>query len=193
MTLPQHVKATGTLPPGRYRTTLSELEDRYVHHPMFSGSKTRSRNWEGFRTYREAWSLAEGALGLGQRLVQAYWLGGSFISDAPEPDDIDVTVVVDGDLLQAHAGSNGMGEVKKLYRNRTAIRSALHVEPFVLRVKWEASTLLAERLPESSRVPLARRGGLDNFWQRLRPVGPKDQPVAQQTVFAERGYVEVAP
>lgn len=192
MSLPPHDVGTGTLPPGRYRASFADVEQRYVADSRFAPSKTRRRNWDGFEVYREAWAAAEQGLELERPLVHAYWVAGSFISDEMDPDDIDVTVVVDHELLSANAGRPGMGNVKKLYANRTRIAADVHVEPFVMRVRWEASTLLPGRLSEASRIRLAERGGYDNFWQRIRPDGQKASRVQQQNVLAERGYVEVA-
>lgn len=192
MALPSHDVSTGTLPPGRYRATLQEIEQAYVLDPAFAKSQTRRRNWEGFAEYRSAWAVAEETLGLPASLVQGYWIAGSFISDTLDPDDIDVTVLLDGDLLDSCANRKGMGQVKKLYANRAKIKAVTNVEPFILKVRWEESTLIPKRLPRETQLSLATRGGLDNFWQRVRPPGPKDAPVARQTALAERGYLEVA-
>lgn len=186
--IPDETPSTHTLPPGRHPTTLAEIACQYVDHARFRSSLTRRDVWSGFLSYVAAWELAERELG-GQ-VVIAWWIGGSFISAKRNPEDVDVTPVLDQDFLDSTVGKPGMGHIKKLVGNRQSVRSAFSVEPFPLR--WQAlpATLFPDNLSPANQQMLAQRGGLDTWWQRLRPPGPKMAPTVP-SVFAERGYLEV--
>lgn len=76
MALPQIDEATGALPPGEHPATLDELENR------FGTSDFRRR--ELMKELR--WVVGE----LRRRGVARIWVGGSFITSAPRPRDVDV-------------------------------------------------------------------------------------------------------
>ena len=186
--LPALSGSTGGPPPGRHPATVAEVQARFVKDSQFSGSTTRAAIWQGFLSYEAAWLSAEASLG--HKIVLAWWLAGSFISSALDPEDIDVTPVLDGPQLATLAGSTGMGKVRALIKHRASVRKQFLVEPFTL--EWEPlpSTLAPELLTPGQQLMLARRGGLDSWWGRQRPGGPKAAPVTPKT-FADRGYLEV--
>lgn len=186
--VPELDQQSGHLPPGRYRATLNEVEALFVSDERFLFSATRKDVWEGFLDYTVAWADVERELGV--QLVHVWWLGGSFISGEQHPGDLDVTPVLDSDALSACAGKEGMGRVKMLMGDRERLRRTFKVEPFPL--KWSAvpCTLFPGKLSESAHAAMALRGGLDAWWQRVRPAGGKVAPVEPEA-FAERGYLEV--
>lgn len=179
---------TGHLPPGRYRTTLQELHNRFVAAPEYSSSDTRPEVWLGLRDYLAAWCAAEAELGA--KLIRALWVAGSFVSSELNPEDIDVSPLYDAEVVAACTGQRGMGKVKRLLGDRTAVARTFKVEAFPVPWKAHESTLLPDRLPPADREMLAVRGGVDDWWQRVRPPGPKRPPEKPKN-FAERGYVEV--
>ncbi|MFD1145734.1 DUF6932 family protein [Saccharothrix hoggarensis] len=183
--------ANGHLPPGRYRTSLEEVQARFVDHDQFVNSATRRDIWQGFQDYLAAWLLAEEKADVGP-VLQLVWLAGSFISGKLNPDDLDVTPVIDRRALveaQTHRRSKAL---KRLIGHRTGIVERFKVEPFVL--EWEpvASTLRPTAVGSSARDYLERRGSLDDWWQRLRAPGPKG-PSTEEEAPPRRGYLEVAP
>jgi hypothetical protein len=76
-------ESTGLLPPDLHDCTLSEIESRFG---AFQGSDRRPRLWLKFlEFFREA--KASG-------VIESLILDGSFVTDKPAPNDIDVVVVV---------------------------------------------------------------------------------------------------
>lgn len=186
--LPAIDPGTGCLPPGRHPATFAEMRRMFVEADEFAGSSTRAATWEGFLAYVATWEQIEAMLS--ERLVLAWWVGGSFVTSAVEVGDIDVSPILDGDVWKAKAGAAGMGKAKALIRHRQKVVAAFGVEPFAL--KWSAvsCTLFPDDLSAPQQEMLRDRGGLDAWWQRRRPPGEKTAP-GLPTAFAERGYVEV--
>jgi hypothetical protein len=180
--------ATGCLTPGRHPATFAELRRAFVEAEEFAGSGTRAAKWEGFLAYVAAWDQVEALLD--DRLVLAWWIGGSFVTSAVEVGDIDVSPILNRDVWKAKRGAEGMGTAKALIRHRQKVADAFGVEPFVLLWSAVSCTLFADDLSVPEQEMLRNRGGLDAWWQRRRPAGEKAAP-GLPTAFAERGYVEV--
>src|SRR5436309_2332833 len=101
--LPALDLTTGCLPPGRYPATLDGVRAAFVEAPALSASKTRPDRWSGFLAYISAWEQIEGLLG--ERIVLAWWIGGSFVSSVIEVEDIDITPVLDREVWKRKSGS----------------------------------------------------------------------------------------
>ncbi|KIS27924.1 hypothetical protein TV39_08795 [Arthrobacter sp. SPG23] len=179
---------TGHLPPGRYRTTLGHIRHRFVDHPEFSDSTTRQTIWDGFLSYLTAWETSQEPFG--QPILHTLWIAGSFISDEVNPQDIDVSPVYDEGIISNLAGSQGIGKVKALVGHRKKLVEKYKVEPFPIPWRSLETTLLPTTLLEHEQNYLAKRGGLDDWWQRIRPPGPKAAALAPDVTSA-RGYLEV--
>jgi hypothetical protein len=161
---------------------------RFVEHPDFSGSRYRRDLWLGFLEYLGAWAEVEEEAGV-EDLLLSVWLGGSFISTAPNPQDVDISPLVNTPVLDSISGKRGSGKARKLIQHRGSIVDRYRVEPFPILWHPIMSTF---RLPvdPQHRDYLFRRGGMDDWWQRVRPPGPKGPPQAADA-RARRGYVEV--
>jgi len=181
----------GHLPPGRYRASLDEIYDRFVVDDRFASSATRYGIWDGFLNYLAAWLDAEQRASSGQ-VLKTVWLAGSFVSACVDPGDIDVTPVVDRGALKAVEGRPGSKALKMLIGHRERIVERFKVEPFHLDWIATASTLRPSAADSAVRDYLARRGGLDDWRQRVRPPGPKEAPTVEHCE-PRRGYLEVEP
>jgi hypothetical protein len=192
--IPDLDPSTGHLPLGRYRATLTEVYDRFVDHPDFADSPTRHTIWDSFIAYMTAWRTMEDQLAAelgGQRLVMAVWLAGSFISLKLDPHNIDLTVLLDGELAEACQGKPGIGAIRRL-SYRDGMLETFKVSPCVVMHRYFRSPFrpqLAGHQEVEDYVMM--RGAFDDWWQRTRPEGePKDAPT-RQTAAARRGYLEV--
>jgi hypothetical protein len=179
---------TGHLPPGRYRTTLNHIRHRFVDHPDFTNSTTRPAIWDGFINYLVAWRDSQEQFD--HQILHTLWIAGSFISDKLNPSDIDVSPVYDEGVISDLAGSQGIRKVKRLVGHRKKLVEQYKVEPFPIPWRSLESTLLPMNLPEHEQNYLARRGGLDDWWQRIRPDG-SEGPSLAPSVSSARGYLEV--
>jgi hypothetical protein len=74
----------GVLPPTRHPATFTEVEQQFVTNAH------RRQQWDGLVAY-VAWVRSIG-------LFKGLYLGGSFVTDEPTPEDIDVAVIARGKL-----------------------------------------------------------------------------------------------
>ena len=84
------------LAPGRHRMSLSELQRRCVK--PFAESATRERLFFSFATLLAYLETNAGACEV--------WVDGSFVTEKPNPEDIDLTIVLHGDELDRLARDN---------------------------------------------------------------------------------------
>ncbi|MEE8667258.1 MAG: hypothetical protein SOI13_05205 [Bifidobacterium mongoliense] len=175
------------IPAGRIRASLEDIEESYVENPLFLQSTTRKIVWAGFTKYISAWKAVENQYG--DKLLLAAWISGSFISSKLNPEDIDISPIIQQDALE-HSGISS-NRLKSLIGHREKVRERYHVEPFPIRWRSIESTLIPERLPDDVKTYLAQRGAMDDWWQRSRPnPSIKQRPVAPSRI-SSRGYLEV--
>jgi hypothetical protein len=79
---------TGLLPAGRHVCAKAEVESAFVTESAFSSSTTRATIWGD---WQNALNVLQSAA-----LVRAAWIGGSFTTAKMDPEDIDVTFIIDG-------------------------------------------------------------------------------------------------
>lgn len=82
----------GYLPPGRHQVTVDEMTVLTVDD--VGASAVRVRLLAAWRAHRD------GLLSVGVPIL-AQWIDGSFVSAKPEPGDVDVVTLLDGDLFDA--------------------------------------------------------------------------------------------
>ena len=178
---------TGTLPRGRYLCDLADLKAEFVDSPWASASSTRREIWDHFERTRELYKDVD------PKLATAAWVGGSFTTTRLDPDDIDVTFLLDGSLYAALSNS----QKKKVSRlaardagNVSHLRSKLgyRIDCFALIVELVAMPWKNTTTEEDTYFRL--RGVWDDFWQRQRG-GAKDDPPTRSDAEAVRGYFEV--
>lgn len=179
---------TDQLPPGRYRCTLDEIYERFVDAPEFSHSSTRVDRFDGLVAYLHDWRTAQSAFG-GDPVLMGLWVGGSFISSVLDPQDIDVTPHISGPRLRELEGKPGVGRLKRLFEHRKSVRARYLVEPFPF--TWYPVAAPFGRGGSAVEFDYyTNRGIMDDFWQRVRPPGPKVAPTLEDAP-SRRGYLEV--
>jgi hypothetical protein len=192
--IPDFDASTGHLPLGRYHAALEEVHARFVAHPAFTGSPTRQAVWDGFIAYMSAWRVLEDNLAEylgGKRLLMTTWLAGSFVSGKFDPGNLDLTLLVDGELAASCRGKPGIAGIKKL-SHRDAMLAMFRVSPCIVQHRYFRSPFRQQIVgnPEIKDYVMMR-GAFDDWWQRARPDGvPKGEPT-RGTADARRGYLEV--
>lgn len=192
--IPDLDTSTGHLPLGRYHASLVEVNARFVTDPAFAGSPTRWRVWDGFVAYMSAWHALEDKLAehtAGRRLVMTTWLAGSFVSGKFDPANLDLTLLVDGELAESCRGKSGIAGIKRL-SHRDGMLAMFYVSPCIVRHRYFRSPFRQQIVgnPEVEDYVMMR-GAFDDWWQRTRPGGvPKGEPT-RASAEARRGYLEV--
>lgn len=185
MSIPS-LEPSGFLPLGRFPCTLDELEAEFVDSPTFTGSATRSEVFADFL------SVVGMLRAFDASLVERAWIGGSFVTNKPNPDDIDCLFILSGDRYEALPSNRKRNQVRRFNRKGWVRESLnLRVEAFVLiRVPfanpWEGDGVRAEARPYTQV-----RGAWDDWWLRTRTgEGPDEEPRVE-SAEPRRGYLEV--
>lgn len=179
--LPALDSATGLLPPGRHVCSAAEVELAFVRDIAFFGSATRPVIWSD---WNDALGVLQSAV-----TVHAAWIGGSFTTSKVDPEDIDVTFVING----AEVRSLGLPEQKVVtlfYRpGYVKFHLGLKVDSYLL--PWECPPSPLPPWWASVQDSYYRaRGYWDDWWQRARQ-SPKGSPPVPAEALPRRGYVEV--
>lgn len=174
LVIPALDPTTGMLPVGRHPCSEAEFEARFVSDAAFASSTTRRDLWDD---WQQALQLLQGAV-----TVHAAWLGGSFTTSKLDPDDIDVTFLInvedykrrqpqDQQMVSTFAA---VGQVKAVL--------GLRLDSYV--IGWESvpNPQQAGRNGDGDAYYWAR-GHWDDWWQRCRGVTADPAP--------RRGYLEV--
>ncbi|NMD55572.1 MULTISPECIES: DUF6932 family protein [Tsukamurella] len=166
------LEANGWLPRGRFCAGLDEVEERFVLSGEFGDSARRPEVWEDFK------SLLALIADLKAK-VPAVFLGGSFVTDAMEPSDVDAAIIVDTSRIR---------RPETLQRVANTIagakRAGLAVDGFM--IPWHPDG--TQYGQEPAYVEL--RGVWDDFWQRYVPK-PDRNPPQRHHAMPLRGYLEV--
>lgn len=168
--------ALGALPPGRFQVTLDELRaSQFV-----TGSQYRQELFA-------EWEVATQVLRETVPVCVA-WVGGSFVTDRDEPNDVDTVYILDN--YDVEGLSEDDATVIHTYSESHKFREefGMRVEPAVL--KW---------VPIDGAVPLEEgfeyrelRGFWDESWSKMRPRGPHEMvPGTRLGALPRRGYLEV--
>lgn len=186
--IPPIDSASGHLPVGRFTCTLEEVRSVFVDDPRFAGSATRPRLFAGLVRYMSEWERLEEMVGMSE-VLRRIWIGGSFTTSKLDPDDVDVSPIVDGPKLDAIKGKPGCGQMNKLFEHRDSVVSAFGVEPFAV-TWWPVTTMHAREISVLEHDYVLVRGLMDDFWQRVRSSEVKG-PLTIADSAPRRGYLEV--
>lgn len=177
----------GLLPQGRYQCTQDEIEAFFVNDPAFAASKSRRAIWQHWQT---GLNLLMNAV-----TVHSAWIGGSFVTEKPNPRDIDVLFIVSEE-----------NRATRSVADRQIIESFIHRLPDPLtRSLKPAHGLLVDSYvinwsphnptPAGKLTPLhsayaTERGYWDDWWTRKR-LTAKGKPCVREDALPKRGFLEV--
>lgn len=181
-------------PPGRIRMPFEEAEAELVTSPRFEGSTTRQELWSGLERYLARFARLEeehSELLGDQPLLRYLWMGGSFVSTKRDPDNIDISVFVDGDARGLLRGRRGAGWLTKAF-SREQVKRAYGVSPIEVLYRSVPHVFRPDTLNQEERIYLQRRGAHDDWWQRCRPENRDAvQSPTHESAATRRGYLEV--
>lgn len=181
----------GHLPPGRFRCTLEDVRDRFVLDARFSESSTRRRLFDGLIRYLSTWEEIDRRSEAEESIIVAIWIAGSFASAKLDPEDVDITPIVNGLVADRFAGKHGSKKIKDLIApHRQSVKAKFGVEVFPLAWYPVISPFHVTRKGGvNQQAYVADRGRYDDWWQRCR-YQEEDIP-SVQSCPARRGYLEV--
>lgn len=179
----------GQLPPGRYRCSLEEVHAQLVAATDFASSETRMPLWTGLLRYLQDWERVH--ITTEKVLLERLWIAGSFASSELNPQDVDVSPILDRAALDDVSGRPGSGMAKKLFTSRKDVRRRYGVEPFVI-LRQSSTTIMMKNLTSTEYEYLAMRGLFDDFWLRQRH-GSAKSAMTESECLPRRGYLEVDP
>lgn len=186
--IPEFNDETGTLPLGRYRATVPEIEDRFVTDEAWDDSSTRQEVFDH-------WLKAKGMLDdLDARLVECAWLAGSFVSSKMDPDDMDCLFILSADVFDGLPSNSARRRVLEFNKkDRIRDKTGLRVEPFVMVRRVHPNPWAREggTVNEGAAKDLGIRGAWDDWWQRMRQTQDKDAAPTLEDASLVRGYLEV--
>ncbi|WP_371829042.1 DUF6932 family protein [Rhodococcoides kyotonense] len=116
------------------------MRAHFVDHPRFASSARRAALFINLGKYLLDWQNAQTSV-RANGLLKAIWIAGSFASSAMEPDDIDVSPILDGPKLLEIKGRVGAGRIAELQgERRERMVREYGVEPFPI-TWWPVTTL----------------------------------------------------
>ncbi len=187
--IPEFDRSIGHLPPGRHACTLDEVAADFVTSHEFDHSETRLNLFGGLVDYLAAWEELQEDLGSPDPFLRAVWIGGSFASAELNPNDVDISPLIDGPLASSYAGKPGSKRFRSLTRHRPTIQERYGVDVFPIEWFPVVHVLRESSWENAERAYLTDRGRFDDFWQRCR-VDDSDVPSPESCV-SRRGYLEV--
>lgn len=172
--------------PGRHVISLEDFEALFVFG--FPGNEQRLKLWKGLKDYLNDWLQLEERFGL--KFVTHLWIGGSFVSDANLPSDIDISIFLVRSNFMQLANKPGAKAIKSMFMRRDQVKQQYGIEVFKIYDYQVSSSLHVENLNPDVQLGLAQRGGADIWWQRLKDA-PETRP-SESYYIPQRGYVELA-
>lgn len=185
--------ADGFLPRGRYSVTVDDAEWLLVGQERFDQSVTRRQLWDGLERYLGAFLELQDRYAdrlNGTDLIHSLWLGGSFVSVKVDPENIDVSVLVDEDACAVVRGNPGAGWLSKAF-NRKHTENRFGISALRIGYRPVAGVFQPETLAAPDVEYFRDRGIWDDWWQRCRDEAAPDAPPSIKSAAPARGYLEV--
>ena len=178
--LPALDPLTGLLPTGRHVCTEAEVESVFVRANAFSASVTRQVIWSN---WVDGLALLKSAVA-----VRAAWVGGSFTTSKVDPDDIDVTFIVDGTDMRSREPAEQ--QIISLFMSGGLVKNLLklRVDSYIL--PWECVPAPRPGMGPVQDQYYWARGYWDDWWQRSRVTAKGGMPTSADAL-PRRGYLEV--
>lgn len=171
---------TGLLPLGRYSATLDDIKEHYVDAPRFAESNSRAEIWQHFD------SATQGIRSVVP--VVCVWIGGSFLTDKLDPDDIDLVYWCEDVLVDRVTDPQAQLLLQLFAQNQVRAQTGLRVDTRYCR--WHVDPEADQGASDKHKSYVLHRGFWDDFWMRKRSGAKGDAP-QRADALPKRGYFEV--
>lgn len=169
----QKFDATIPIPLGRHQATFEELKASGIT----DSTSVRSEIWSGFELIFDAVHEAVGE-------IAACWIGGSYLSDKPNPSDLDCVFIIDQELLlRARSDPEKRTLLAMIANSEAKYRLQLKVDTYIL--EWHPQHGVDEGDSRRKEYYLQVRGFYDDLFARSRAGSQRSQSIPVQ------GYLEV--
>ncbi|MFJ1510901.1 hypothetical protein AAIG35_04200 [Cellulosimicrobium funkei] len=164
---------------------MDEIRSHFVDHVDYASSDTRLQVFED-------WLQAKAMIDqLSPDLIEAAWIGGSFVTNRRDPDDMDSLFLINQEAFEALPSNTARTKVMAFNKKgRLREKTGLRVEAFVLVRQPHANPWQGGGVAASCQEDFALRGAWDDWWLRVR-LGGKDDPPTIEEAEPVRGYLEV--
>ncbi|MDH6237891.1 hypothetical protein [Cryobacterium sp. CG_9.6] len=116
------------------------------------------------------------------------WIGGSFISNKSDPDDLDVVYWCEDRLVDQVSDPNDKLVLQLFATNQVREVTGLRVDTRYCR--WHVRPEAGVQNTIEHHQYTMERGFWDDFWLRKR-TGEKNAPAVREDALPRRGYLEV--
>lgn len=171
--LPPFAPDTRSPYPGRYPMTWEDIERSLVREAALR----RPELWEELVKHR---AMVECVLGSVNRI----WLAGSFVSDKPDPSDVDLAYLVDAEVYAAITQPEDLADLANLGDREWCVKQGMRVDACILSLPATVDFRdlgVTGAMAAGDGEIFQMLGLYDEIWQRCRTGGG-----------LRRGYVEVA-
>lgn len=164
-------------PPGRSRLTFDEFESQYGPGTIYCGNERRQEIWQHFI---KATDMLRTTLP-----IAAVWIGGSFVTNKPEPSDVDAVYILNQNKYST-VDDFGKRRAAGFAEDGWLFSRGIRVDSHVLH--WLPHGELS--MDDPTQEPyLKSRGYWDDFLQRYAV--DKLAPLTEDSAIPKRGYLEV--
>ncbi len=117
------------------------------------------------------------------------WVGGSFVSNEAEPNDVDVTYLLRADAFD-RLDAETLVDLEDLTLRGWCVERGMRVDSYLVRLpeNLPVSKMVTSMLTQADAASFRDVGLYDEVWQRIKPVAANGVPGVLR-----RGYVEVQP
>lgn len=176
----------GYLPLGRFPCSLAQLEERFVDHDQFSESETRED------IFTDLLDAVEIVRAFSPELIEGVWVGGSFVTSKPDPDDIDCLFILNAEAFDGITSNRKREKLTRLNR-KGYLREThqLRVESFLLVRRPFANPWVKDGVHDEVVPYVKVRGAWDDWWLRARTGETSEDEPRIESAEPRRGYLEV--
>ncbi|MGP9034570.1 DUF6932 family protein [Glutamicibacter nicotianae] len=180
MTISSLVQLSGSLEVpsiGRRSLTLDEFANQFGPGTEFCNNERRMLIWGHFIRATE---MLRSSID-----VAAVWIGGSFITNKPDPNDVDAVYILNENKY-SNLDVSGKQRVAGFGTDGWLFERSIRVDSHIL--GWRPHAELDHRNPAQHEY-LKSRGYWDDFLQRYAE--DKKSPLTEASAIPKRGYLEV--
>jgi hypothetical protein len=172
---------------------MDTAHDLLVADQRFARSRTRSELWDNLTEYLLLFDQPvrlNPKASLGRPIIRQLWLAGSFVSTKIDPQDIDLTVFTDAEVIAALKTKPGAKWITQAF-HRQKIQDEFRLDPYRVDYRAVPHVFQPAGMTREEQEYFRDRGRYDDWWQRRHPPAVDKQAPTIDSCVPARGYLEV--